>query len=420
MLNSALLILPDDVYGLVTSDSTYQPSPVVQINTGRAEDYLERYAQLNSYGNVEPHADWNDLFDNQVALALGTGSYFDVVSSFWNDDYVSFTFENGSSTGVLQMQGNLDLTSFCTDPITNGADVYSCLVSLYVPTTPDDSTSSAPSVTSTTAATTSAPSATVSYTYNGVFIYSDIITAATSDVPSVTSGLATSTSTSTEANTAAATSWFDYGLTAFPDDPVVIQPELGISGFTTGYIISVNSSYKVGVLSIPTFQMGDEDVALFANTTARFIQAAKDHQVAKVVIDLQQNIGGLSLLALDTFKQFFPNIGAFAGSRLRAQRYADQIGRTLTPFGQTIPQSNTTWYTAYLLDPFAATTYLDASTNEPFENWQQLFGPHADRGDLFTTTVSCVTNAILLTKLTKICCSNVMTSRTCSLTSSRS
>ena len=83
--------------------------------------------------------------------------------------------------------------------------------------------------------------------------------------------------------------------------------------------------------------------------------------------------------------QFFPNIDPFGGSRLRATDRINALGSTLTPLSQTIdPITNATWYQAYLDDPFTATTFLDAATNQEFASWGELFGPNADYGDLFT------------------------------------
>jgi hypothetical protein len=54
----------------------------------------------------------------------------------------------------------------------------------------------------------------------------------------------------------------------------------------------------------------------FSGTIGRFLQRSKRAGLKKVVIDLQQNYDGEVLLAVDTFKQFFPAEEPFGGSRL--------------------------------------------------------------------------------------------------------
>lgn len=274
---------------------------------------------------MDPHADWNDLFDSQAANAQFSSSFFDVVSSFYTEDNISFTFENGSSTPVMEFQGTLDLSS-CTGGIANGGDVYNCLIAPRPPTS--SSTSIAPTATSAvvssstvqasdslitptaTAASTSSDYLSGSWTYAGGFIYGDIISVGTSNVPTATSNLVSTTTssapgqTSSDAAPATPSDWnLGYGLTAYPSSPAVAQPNLGVTGFTTGYILDLGNGQKVGVLSIPTFNMDGVDVARFSNTTAQFIQQVQAAGVSKVVIDLQQNLGGLSILAWDTFRQ---------------------------------------------------------------------------------------------------------------------
>ncbi|KAL9092358.1 MAG: hypothetical protein Q9159_000866 [Coniocarpon cinnabarinum] len=400
-----------DLYRAQDPAAGFTPSPVTKINGQCAEAFLERYAQLNVLGDNDPQADWNDLFDSPAASIQGAVSYLAVVSSFYFSDEITLTFENGTSTPVLEMQGFLDLSGCPT--VTNGADVYSCLV--YTP--PDYSdiadASSAPTDTATgvpqttaaadtsqiTSVTSAIPVADTTsgfsqpWSYSGAFIYGDIVSASTSLVPSVTSNLASDATPVITATPAAVpetpddsiTDWNNgLGYTAYPTDTVVAQPNLGGTGYTTGYVVQLNDSMKIGVLSVPSFDMSGDDVAFFSNTTAEFIAQAQAAQVSKIVIDLQQNFGGVSLLAFDTFRQFFPNIEPFAGSRMRAHPMEDALGNTLTQFGVGIRQSNTSWYEAYLDDPFAITSYKDTATGRDFTSWSEFFGPLPDHGDLFT------------------------------------
>ena len=215
----------------------------------------------------------------------------------------------------MQFQAQLDL-SICELPIRNGLDVYTCLVAPFLE---PESTSSVPTDTATmtspsggiatTGPTTAAAAAateavSASWTYSNAYIYGDVVTP-TSSVPSVTSTSAMADQTSSEVSppSASPTNWFDYGFVAYPSDPVVSQPDLGITGWSTGYIVTADDGTRIGVLSILSFDFPPEDAATFSNTTAAFIQQARAEGVSKIVIDLQQNSGGLSLLAFDTFRQ---------------------------------------------------------------------------------------------------------------------
>lgn len=105
------------------------------------------------------------------------------------------------------------------------------------------------------------------------------------------------------------------------------------------------------------------------------------------MIDLQQNYGGQSLLAIDTFKQFFPNIDPFAGSRMRAHSSADVLGKTLTPYWDGLAENDETKY-VLAADEWVITNRINADTNRNFTNWQEFFGPNQYSGDNFTKIVS--------------------------------
>ena len=109
---------------------------------------------------------------------------------------------------------------------------------------------------------------------------------------------ATTTQASTAAVTtsAAPTAWPN---TAYPQNPVVVQPNLGDGGVLTGYFIDKS----IAVLSIPDFDVYGDDVKTFSSTVGQFLRESKSSGVQRIVIDLQQNYGGNRLLATDTFKQ---------------------------------------------------------------------------------------------------------------------
>lgn len=61
-------------------------------------DYLTRFAALNSYGTLEPHADYNLLFDSPVIDVLA--DFFPLWhggATFYPGDNFTYTFEDGST-----------------------------------------------------------------------------------------------------------------------------------------------------------------------------------------------------------------------------------------------------------------------------------------------------------------------------------
>jgi hypothetical protein len=124
----------------------------------------------------------------------------------------------------------------------------------------------------------------------------------------------------------------------------------------------------------------------FQSTIGDFITQSKQKGLQKVVIDLQQNRGGQSLLAIDTFKQFFPNIDPFAGSRLRAHDSANVMGETITDFFNGEDTASEDYY-ILAANEWVATDRLNANTGSNFTSWAEEFGPVSEDGDQFTTTV---------------------------------
>ena len=269
-------------------------------------------------------------------------SIFEGFTSFYPGENLTFTFENG--TEITEPWLAIYNSPGATGPLETGGDFYNFFVLGFYPASYD------PFATTTTS--DSAPSAT-----------------------------STETSTATSATaTATPTSWPDI---AYPQDPDVVQPDLTFGGVVTGYFLR---DISVAVLSIPTFSAFGTAVADFSNTVAEFLQKAKDDGLSKVLIDLQQNAGGDTLLAYDTFKQFFPTTEPFAGSRMRAHEAADVLGTTLTDEYDT-QTLNDTFYYELSANEWVATDRLNADTSQNFTSWGEFFGPHEYNGDSFTNVV---------------------------------
>ncbi|KAL9048840.1 MAG: hypothetical protein Q9162_007528 [Coniocarpon cinnabarinum] len=374
--------------------SDYIRSAVVAINGYDTYNYLERYARLTVSGNIDPQADWNDLFDSFAALTIDSFSSFDMASPIFVDEQISFKFENGSSTAPVDYYASFDISSCPT--VASGKDVYACLVapsageaaqSIFSnDTEPAYSTASvdaSPWPSNALYALTTAaiptlniaeriynamagPRATATPVESDPFEKRTTDAAASEACPRLASAKARYETTCNDWRTC-------YNFAAYPSDPVIAQPDLGGDGFVTGYYVKVNKTYSFGVLSIPTFDVTGEAIATFSDTIACFIQRAQTDRITEVVIDLQRNKGGSSILAWNTFSQFFPDIIPFAGSRLRATHVTNDIGAALTPFGESIQEKKNASYGDFLDDPWAVTKYINPRTDSPFTSWPSFF-----------------------------------------------
>lgn len=352
------LYIVDDI-SLQQSDSTFTPSAITTINGQDVTDYLSQFAAANSVGNVEPNADWNDLMASWAAYIQDDYSILEAYVEFFPGDSIAIGFENGTKLNPVSWQAIYNSPG-PTGPLSTGGDFYNFFVLGFYPASydPDAPDPCATSDNASAAAPTSAAAA-----------------------AAATSTSSSPTSTSLSEATPSVTSFPD---SAYPNETDIFQPNLYPSGggFLTGYLLK---DISTAVLSIPTFDMQGDDIQTFSDTVQTFLDAAHAAGMSKVLIDLQQNLGGDTLLAVDTFKHFFPSNDTFRGSRLRAQPFADVIGNTLTNYYQDGQSTNSSAYDALSGSEFVSTDRIDVETNQNFTSWAQFFGPHPFNGDLYTT-----------------------------------
>jgi len=334
----------DDLVELQTTGASWEASAIASINGQFVTDYLTEFAAQNAIGGLEPNADWNQLMSSSALNITNALSIFEGYTSFYPGENLTFAFENG--TEITEPWLAIYNSPGDTGPLETGGDFYNFFVLGFYPASYD------PYATATSS--DSAPSAT--------------------STDSSTSSSATATPTPT--------SWPDL---AYPQDPDVVQPDLGASGVLTGYFLH---DISVAVLSIPSFSAYDTAVEDFSNTVTEFLQKAKRAGLTKVLIDLQQNSGGDTLLAYDTFKQFFPTIEPFGGSRMRAHPTADVLGTTFTGYYNT-QNLNETFYDELSVSDWVVTDRLSADTEQNFTSWGEFFGPHEYNGDSFSSVVRC-------------------------------
>jgi hypothetical protein len=184
-------------------------------------------------------------------------------------------------------------------------------------------------------------------------------------------------------------SWCQDSYGAYPNDPVVVQEDLGYSGagVVSGYILE---DISTGVLSIPSFYQVGNDTVNFADTVDEFINKTVNRNVSRVIIDLQQNSGGKILLALTTFSQFFYGIQPYTGSRIRSQQLADILGTAYSEWWDSLENrpDNEGLYETYAGSEWVVTNRIDPTTGQKFTSWDDYYGKVFALNDEFSQRVS--------------------------------
>lgn len=263
----------DDLIEAIDQNVGYwTPSAVSTINGQDVIPFLTQFAAINAPGNVEPHADWNDLMSSAAGDVQGIFSVFEGNTKLYPGENITFNFENGSTTDSLPWLAWYSNIIVDNPPsLSTGQDLYSYFV-LGV----------APASNSTAITSTSTPLAT-----------STSFAAASATV-------ANAVPTNPGSAEATPSSWAYSPF--YPDNPVVSQPNLGLlnGGVVTGYFLNDGVT---AVLSIPSFDVTAEAVASFSSTIGLFLQKSKAAGLTRFIVDLQRNDGGSDLLATDAFKQ---------------------------------------------------------------------------------------------------------------------
>ncbi|KAI0902983.1 hypothetical protein F4823DRAFT_629777 [Ustulina deusta] len=342
---------PRDVVSVSTDGisppKVYLAAALQSINSVDVVTYLEQFAANNSLGMLEPHADWNQLMQSPALDILGYYNVFSGGATFYPGDTITWTFENGTSQtedylGIYFSQGP-------TGPLETGGDFYNFFVLGFYPADFDP------------------------YSDEDDDSGSNTSSAVSSDIPSPSTAVPQPTTTT------ALSGWENP---AYPETPDVAQPDLGTigGGYLSGYFLRASS---IAVLSIPSFDEYGDAINTFQSTVQEFIQQAQAAGMTKVVIDVQQNVGGQPLLAIDAFQRFFPNVEPFAGSRMRAHYAANVMGSTDTAFWDNLTMDDP-YYDALAASEWVVTDRINAATNQYFHSWGEFYGPNNYNGDNFT------------------------------------
>lgn len=260
------MILPsaDDLLANESHALTWQPSAISAINGQGVVEYLEEFAAQNSIGKLEPHADWNMLMRSGALETQGFLEVFFGGATIYPGDMITLTFENGTVVGPEPWQA-IYLSPGDTGPLQTGGDFYNFFVlglypASYVPGEDSEGRLGDKTASSTPVRT-----------------------------PSPTPSPSTVVSTT-------APPWD----AAYPT-PEPILPGRDPHDTTLPRAFFLNDS-SVAVLSITDFAAYEDNPQEFLRTVNTFLRRSKEAGLKKVVVDVQQNRGGLAFLAIETFK----------------------------------------------------------------------------------------------------------------------
>ena len=253
-------ISSDHLIAQVTGDNL-KASPIATIDGVDALDYTKTFASRQSFGMVEPHADWNQLMVSPAQELFGV-SYLSDAAPFYAGDQMSLKFEDGTT-----VNGNwtaLYASPGFTGPLETGGDFYNFFVLGNYPANHD-----------------------AAYT-DYMASQNDAADNSLEDLTLTPGG-----------DDDELTSWHDASP-AYPAD--TMDHEQGLGAFTNGIVTGYHiEEISTAVLSIPSFDQYGDGIATFSQSISDFMNDASHLQAQKIIIDLQQNSGGLAALAFWVF-----------------------------------------------------------------------------------------------------------------------
>lgn len=331
-------------------------------------EYLTSFAEINSVGFLEPHADWNALFENP---ALDIQSYQSVLHSaiFYPGDAINYTQVNGTITSSYWLATYSEAQH--TGPLTTAGDFYNYFVLGLLP---DSWNASNPQWWP---------------DREGEADDSDDSESDGSEGRTTTEII---TETICTAGNPESVSWCNASQGAYPNDPDYVQKDLGLfsGGVVSGYILD----NKTGILSIPSFTQQGNDTLNFFHVIDEFIGDATEKNISRVIIDLQQNYGGLTLLALSVFKRFFYSHEPWTGSRIRSHELANTLGEAYSSWwdgletGDEGALDNDGNYRYFSSSEWVIGNRINPATGKNYSNWDEYRGPVPDHGDEFSNLQS--------------------------------
>jgi hypothetical protein len=324
----------------------WTPSPVKKINGVDVIEYLTTFAELNSVGYLEPNADWNSLLENPSLDIQGSNSVLQS-AVFYPGDELTFSFGNDSDPLETFWLALFD-EPYHTGPLTTPGDFYNYFVMGLTPASFDEKDPNH------------------QWWPNEDPEDPDD----TEETPDPTYGC--------DEGNPSLPNWCLTSYGAYPNDPIVSQDELSVidGGVVTGYILE---DISTGVLSIPSFWQTYSDTQEFFSAVDTFLETTKEKKIKKIIIDLQRNSGGLTLLALSVYQRFFFNNKPYTGSRIRSHELANTLGNTYSEWWDSLEVGGegalNPLYTAMASSEWVVTNRINEASGKNFTNWNEYSGP---------------------------------------------
>lgn len=127
----------------------------------------------------------------------------------------------------------------------------------------------------------------------------------------------------------------------------------------------------------------------YLDSALDFMQSASKANLNRIIIDLQRNTGGATLIPYALFKLIFPELLPFAGSRRRIFPETNTLGTTFTNFWESLDETDPeqlAFKQEIAASEWIITNRLKAGTGENFTSWSEYAGPITDNGDTFSLT----------------------------------
>ncbi|OJD31513.1 peptidase s41 family protein [Diplodia corticola] len=169
--------------------------------------------------------------------------------------------------------------------------------------------------------------------------------------------------------------------------PVIFQK----NNLIAGYYLEGEGYEDIAVLSVPSFVSSSYAELDFQRIGTAFILGAKAAGKTKLIIDLSANGGGTILQGYDMFKQLFPSILPYGGTRFRAHETLDLLGQKFSYLSEGFPREPEIVQENYTMADIVSSVFnyrTDADVDyKPFTSWAEKYGPHANEYDNFTSII---------------------------------
>ena len=159
-------------------------------------------------------------------------------------------------------------------------------------------------------------------------------------------------------------------LPGYPE-PIVYHSQ----GYVAGFLLPDSD---VAVLVMTAFSGANEtrsteDQEEHQSVIEEFLLDCKKQNRTKLIVDLSINSGGHVFSGIDAFKQFFPRVEPYGGSRMRSTPLVQYMGNIFSQAGIY----NKTVY------PIYSTASASDTNNMKFPTWADMGGPFTFHGDNF-------------------------------------